>query len=226
MGKKMRVIDLTYSLEEGMTTFAAPWHPLVQINQLGRHGFEGRETRKISMGTHTGTHVDAPLHFISGGKTIDMLPLEKLVGEVSILDFSHLEENQAVTREMLLDRKIGPRTIVRFGWGKHWGSKKYYAGYPYFSPEAAAYLVEQGVELLGMDTPSPDDSRAKLGGDAQDSPMHKYFLGHEVILMEYLANLEEADENTSWCVAALPLKIRGGDGAPARVCLFTWEEEA
>ena len=63
-----KIIDLTHTIEEGMTTFESSWHPLVSIKQLGRFGFEGRETRKLTMGTHTGTHVDAPLHFIKNGK--------------------------------------------------------------------------------------------------------------------------------------------------------------
>lgn len=60
-----KIVDLTHSIKEGMTTFDAHWHPFVSIKQIGRIGFEGRETREITFGTHTGTHVDAPLHFIS-----------------------------------------------------------------------------------------------------------------------------------------------------------------
>lgn len=80
----MKIIDLSLSLHEGMMTFPSHWHPVVEISILGRHGIEGRETRKLVLGTHTGTHTDAPLHFIPNGKGIDEVPLEVLVGEATV----------------------------------------------------------------------------------------------------------------------------------------------
>jgi arylformamidase len=213
------IIDLTYHIEEGMTTFNAPWHPLVLIQQLGRHEFEGRETRKICLGTHTGTHVDAPLHFIKGGKSIDEIPLDKLVGKVTIVDFSYLKENEPVTKEMLSEVNITKRMLFKFGWGKYWNTKKYYMGYPFFTKEAANYLVSKNVELVAMDTPSPDDSRIKLGGK-EDSPVHKIFLRNGVILVEYVANLEKINDYEGWNIIVMPLKIRDADGSPTRVCIY------
>lgn len=65
------IIDLTFPIHEGMTTFPVHWHPIVEISVLGRHGIENRETRKVLLGTHTGTHMDAPRHFIPDGMTVD-----------------------------------------------------------------------------------------------------------------------------------------------------------
>ncbi len=93
------IIDLTYPIEEGMLTFHTHWHPQVSIEQLGKIEIEGRESRKIIFGTHTGTHVDAPLHFISNGKSIDEIPLTKLNGKITIFNFSHLEENTPITKK-------------------------------------------------------------------------------------------------------------------------------
>ena len=123
------IVDLTYNIEEGMTTFNAHWHPPVSITQLGRHGFEGRETRKVTFGTHTGTHADSPLHFIKEGKSIEKIPLDKLIGEVTIVDFSHLQDNEAVTKKMLSDITITKRMLFKFGWGKYWNTKKFYQNY-------------------------------------------------------------------------------------------------
>src|SRR5574337_1838289 len=181
----MDIIDLSYNIEEGMITFNAPWHPVVYIKQLGRITFEGRETREISFGTHTGTHIDAPLHFIKGGKSVDYIPLQKLVGEVTIIDFSHLKENEAVTSEMLSKINITRKMIFKFGWGKHWGDKKFYKDYPYFTRDAANFLVSKKVELIAFDIPSPDDSRIEIGVD-EDSPIHKILLSNEIILVEYV----------------------------------------
>lgn len=217
--KTNKIIDLTYDIEEGMTTFNAPWHPIVSITQLGRIGLEGRETRKISFGTHTGTHVDAPLHFIKNGKSIDEIPLDKLIGKVNIVDYLHLKDNEAVTKEMLREVAISERMLFKFGWGKYWGSKKYYMDYPFFTKEAADYLVSKGVCLIGCDTPSLDDSRIKPGGD-EDSPVHKIFLENDVILVEYVANLEMVNDYEGWNIIVMPLKLEGADGSPARVCIY------
>lgn len=220
----MQIIDLTYPLHEGMTSFNAPWHPPFEMHQLARIGHEGRETRKIVFGSHTGTHLDAPLHFVPGGGTVDALDLNVLVGPVSILDFSHLPENTAVTPEMIPAHKVSTRMIFRFGWSRYWGTKKFYTDYPFFPAATAHFLVERGVKLVGMDSPSPDDARitctyAELGSD-KDSPAHKVFLPARVILVEYLTNLDQVTDPDGWTLAALPLKLKGCDGAPSRVILF------
>ncbi len=220
----MEVIDLTYLIEEGMTTFSSHWHPIVEITHLGRHGFEGRETKKVVLGTHTGTHMDAPLHFIENGKSIDDIPLSRLIGAVTILDFSHLEENQAITKDMLMKVDLSERIILKYGWQKKWGTARYYMDYPFISEEAAHYLVEQNVKLIAMDTPSPDDSRIKLDkaslGSEADSPVHKILLGNDVYLVEYLANLDQVENTKDWNISVMPIKIKNADGAPARVCVF------
>lgn len=218
------IIDLTYHIEEGMTTFSSPWHPLVSIKQLGKHGAEGRETRKLELGTHTGTHIDAPLHFVKNGNSIEKILLDTLIGEVTIVDLSYLGENGVLTLEILENTPTTKRMLFKFGWGKHWASSAFYRNYPFFSQDAAEYLIKKKVELVAMDTPSPDDShislRGKNLGTKADSPLHKLFLRNDVVLVEYIANLENVSDYQGWNIAAMPLKIRGADGSPARVCLF------
>ncbi|MBN2052830.1 cyclase family protein [Candidatus Woesearchaeota archaeon] len=219
-----QIIDLTYGMEEGMTSYYPAWHTVFEMTQLGRHGIEGRETRRIVCGTHTGTHIDAPLHLVKNGGTIDQLPLDKLMGEVTIVDFSHLKECTEITKEMLAKVKVTKRMIFKFSWTKYWCTQKFYSAVPFFSKEAAQYLVDNGMELIALDTPSPDDGRTKLPyeelGSEKDSPIHKLFLRNKVILIEYLTNLEKVKDYEGWSIAALPLKIIGADGAPTRVCIF------
>lgn len=213
-----RLIDLTYTLHEGMTTFPVHWHPPVEITQLGRHGIENRETRKIVLGTHTGTHCDAPRHFVPGGATIEQLPLEPFIGPARLLDFSQAADLYEISRGELADH-LGDsrpqRLILRFDWDRHWGTRKYYRDHPYLSDAAAELLVERGVQLLAMDTPMPDNP-ANGSSSANDSPVHKILLGQGVILVEYLTNLA-ALRRTEVELLVLPLKIRDGDGSPARV---------
>jgi arylformamidase len=221
--KIKKILDLSYEMQEGIITFAY-WHPPFLIKKVGRHEVEGRETKLISFGSHSGTHLDAPLHFIKNGKTVSDIPLEKLVGEVTFANFTNLKENDCVTEKMLRKIKITKKMIFKFGWGKHWSQKKFYDGYPFFTKEAAKYLVGKKIELLGMDSPSPDDSRIKLTkeimGTDNDSPVHKIFLRAGVVLVEYLANLDKIKDYKGWTIIATPLKIKNGDGCPTRVCIF------
>ncbi len=215
----MEFIDLSYPIQEGMLTFDAHWHPKVRIEQLGRIEKEGRESRKITLGTHTGTHVDAPLHFIKNGKSVDMIPLERLNGPVSILDFSNMDEKKSVSKDMLLDKKISSRILFKFSWGKNWGTQKFYQNYPFFTKEASEFLISKKVKLIAYDAPSPDDSNIELGSE-RDSEIHKLFLGNDIILVEYLANLELITDYNDWNISVNPLKITGADGSPARVFLY------
>ncbi|RWX22697.1 cyclase family protein, partial [Rhizobium leguminosarum] len=96
------IIDLTMTLREGIMTFPVHWHPVVEITQLGRFEVEGRETRKIVLGTHTGTHVDAPRHFVPKGTTIENTDLDIYYGPARVLDFTHLPDKTEITREMLV----------------------------------------------------------------------------------------------------------------------------
>ena len=213
----LRIIDLTMSIEEGMLTFPTYWHPFVEITQLGRHGLENRETRKLVLGTHTGTHIDAPRHFIPGGDTVDQIPLEQLVGEASVLDLSSFGPGMEVGPEDL-EHIIGKRPVTRvllqFNWDRHLGSESYYNDSPFLSETAAQWLVDHGCRLLGMDTAMPDNPKNGRGC-SNDSPNHKILLGNNVILLEYMVNLAALKQPIVQLIVA-PLKIRGGDGSPVR----------
>lgn len=213
----MRIIDLSLPIEEGMMTFPTHWHPVVEITILGRHGIEGRETRKIVLGTHIGTHANAPRHFVPNGRTIDEVPLETLIGPATIADFSGcppLHEIDISELKQKLGDKVPPRLILRTGWSQYFGNLKFYNEYPFLSEAAAQWLVEQGVRLIAMDSPSPDNP-AHSRGTPKDSPNHKVLLGAEVVLVEYLTNLN-AITAAEVELIVLPLKLKGCDGSPAR----------
>jgi arylformamidase len=213
----IRKIDLSFPIHEGMTTFPAHWHPIVEITQLGRFGLENRETRKIVLGTHTGTHCDAPRHFIPSGKTVDTLSLDVLIGPARVVDFSKTKPGQEIG-SVDLQRQLGDsrpeRLVLRFDWSDHWGKGTYYRDHAFLSDEAAQWLVDSGVRLLAMDTPMPDNP-ANGWQCTIDSPIHKILLGSEVILVEYLCNLKQLKQQDIELIV-LPLKILDGDGAPAR----------
>jgi acyl-CoA synthetase (AMP-forming)/AMP-acid ligase II/kynurenine formamidase len=213
------LIDLSHPLHEGMLTFPGLNHPRTEVTQLARHGVEGRATRRLVLGTHTGTHLDAPLHFIEGGGSIDQVPLSTLVGPAVVADLGPagpLEEISLARLQAAVGGRLAhPRVLLRFGWSQRFGRMDFYTESPFLAREACAWLVEQGAALVGMDVASPDDPR--LGyGSAEDSPNHHILLGAGVILLEYLNNLEQLSAPEVF-LAALPLRVRGADGAPARV---------
>jgi len=214
------VIDLTLPIHEGMTTFPVLWHPYVEITQLGRHSSEGRETRKMVLGTHTGTHMDAPRHFISGGKTIDQLDPELFVGPCTLLDLSGVKpfgEVSTADMKRCLDGAKPTRLMMRFDWSDRIFNREYYSDHPFLSEECAQYLVDIGVKLLAMDTPMPDNPKNGRNSD-NDSPNHKILLGNDVILVEYVTNLRALGKTREFELIVLPLNIQHGDGAPVR-CL-------
>lgn len=215
MAKK--IIDLTFPIHEGMTTFPVSWHPFVEISQMGRHHIEHRETRKLVLGTHTGTHCDAPRHFIPAGKTIDQIPLETLMGPAALIDLTDIKPKAEISL-FEIQKRIGAlrpqRLVLRYGWSSHWKKEDYYSGHPFLSEEAARWLAGRGLKLIAMDTPMPDDP-LNGRGSKNDSPIHKIFLGKNIILVEYLCNLDKIKKR-NFELIVLPLKVAGADGAPCR----------
>lgn len=215
MGRRM--IDLTFPVHEGMQTFPVHWHPMVEITQLGRFGIENRETRKLVLGTHTGTHCDAPRHFVPDGSTVDEIPLQTLIGPALVLDLSAVADGAAIGVDDMASRLAGrhpERLVLRYDWCRHWGTRAYYRDHPFLTEDAARLLVDHGVRLLAMDTPMPDNPM-NGSNSLVDSPNHKILLGNGVVLVEYLCNLRLIQ--SEWVdLIALPLKIKGGDGSPAR----------
>jgi arylformamidase len=211
-----RIVDLTFPIHEGMTTFPSSCHTAVKVTRLGQHEVDHRETRKLELGTHTGTHCDAPCHFIPGGDTVDRLPLDVLIGQAFVADFSGVRHREADVPdfEKQLGTRHAERLIMRFDWSEHWGKSDYYTHSPFISHRAARWLTDRGVRLLAMDIPSPDNP-AECFGSELDSPNHKILLENGVILVEYLCNLKALNQPEVELIV-LPLKVLGADGSPAR----------
>ncbi len=206
------------TIEMGMQTFNVHWHPKLEISQMGKHGIENRETRKIVMGTHTGTHVDAPRHFINKGLTIENVSLDILSGPANVVDFSKLSDFHEIQLSEL-EKEISDitikRLICRFDWdAKALMTNKYYTDHPFFSEETCEWIVDNGFVLIGLDTPQPDDPKNGYGS-VKDAPNHRILLGGDVLIVEYLVNLRKISKKVVDLVVA-PLKIKDGDGAPAR----------
>lgn len=214
----METIDLTFAYENGQRAGNPARHPTVSLRAMGTIEKDGLNTSSILVGTHTGTHMDAPRHFVADGATIDQMDISICIGDVTVVNFFHKKKGSCVTEEDVQCLTIKPRMLFVFGWSRYYGTDTYQSDWPYFSVDAVRFLAERGVKLILMDTPSPDPQAGVL---AEDFPVHKQMLSRGFpTFVETLANTEQIDFQKTYYVAALPLKVKGLDGAPCRVVLI------
>jgi arylformamidase len=210
MPRQPRLLDVSVLLKPGMPVY--PGNPDFECLPVSRIA-DGRNSNhsKLVMGTHTGTHVDAPLHFFDGRPGVDQMPLDLLIGRARVIDLPHrggITEKHLAAAGLREDLRVLLRTPNSALWN---ASDGFHTDYTYISEEAAKFLVDQGVKVVGVDYLSVEQFK-KPG-----APAHKVLLGNGVVIIEGL-NLSEADPGP-YEMYCLPLKIADGDGAPARVVL-------
>ncbi len=212
-----KIIDLSHSIFPNMMVFDAPWHRQVEFETLGHIDLVGRRTTHLHIGTHAGTHIDAPSHFIEDGKPISEVNLDNFIGPATCLDLSQVNPNTEVKldviKQALGDEAPEERIILYFNWARHFGSKTYYKDQPYLGPAAADWILQYNPKLLGYDLAMPDNP---LDGNKSecDSPMHKKFLGSGIPLLESINMTDYLGKNFS--LIALPLNLKDLDGSPVR----------
>ncbi len=207
----MRVYDVTLTISPALPTW--PGDPTVKVERnLKMEQGDVCNLTHLSLSAHTGTHVDAPFHFIPDGDTVENLPLKTLIGRAYVVDLPRAER---ITTETLQNADIPPRTrrvLFKTRNSRQWakGATDFIENYVALTPDAAAYLVKRGVKLVGVDylSVAPFDDVA---------PTHEVLLKAGVVIVEGLDLSEVAQGRyTFYC---LPLKIAGSDGAPARAML-------
>jgi kynurenine formamidase len=212
IGEKMEIIDLTRPIIDGMYHFSGD--PIPRIKTFSTIEDKGWALTEFTLGSHSGTHVDAPSHKISTGTTIDKVPLEKFFGEAIVFDLTHKKPSEAITAKDLEEASSGrvkPSDIVLIltGMAVHWGKSKYLTEYPYLTEDAAKWLVNSKVKLVGIDWLTIEKFGSKKG------LAHHTLLSKEILIVENLINLDKIkDERVLF--ACFPLKLAGRDGAPAR----------
>ena len=214
----MNFIDLSLTYKTGMQFYNSGLHPKVKITQIGFIKKHKRETRKIEFGTHSGTHIDAPRHFLGGNKSVDNIPLSSLVGEAHILNFSKAKKKVEICIKDVIDilpKKKFPKMIIfRFDWtDRYYGKKNFYFDHPFLSDKLCKWFVKKKIKLLGFDTPQPDNP--KDTHSHRDGINHKILLAKNVVIVEYLTNLSKIKKK-KFNFFCCPLKIKDGDGSPAR----------
>ncbi len=202
------VYDVTVPLAPGLPVY--PGDPPFEIEPVQRLGSAPFSLSRMSLATHTGTHVDAPAHFLPGGATIDSLPLEILIGKARVVEILARERIERTGLEPQ-DLRDDLRILLKTRMSGQMLKPGFQEDHLYLSGDAAAYLAQAGLKLVGFDYLSVD----RYG--APDYPAHHALLEAGVVIVEGLDLSEvEAGEYDMTC---LPLRVAGGDGAPARVIL-------
>ena len=211
MNKAFTFLDLTHTLENGMPTFPGD-RPKPRIITRSKTQFTISE---IHLGTHYGTHIDAPRHFLPDGKSIADFNVDRFTGAAL-----GLHRDSAGTSPLYLDdeeieliQNLKPQwLILRTGFDRFWSQPSYFLEHPYLSVELAQQLIDLKIKGIGGDFPSMDAADAA----GQNFPIHHLLMEHEVLIIENLTNLSALPTQELFHLAALPLKI-ATDGAPARV---------
>jgi arylformamidase len=200
-------IDISVFIQDSMVHW--PGDVPVRIWQTSaiKKGDEANVTA-LSMSAHTGTHLDAPLHFIDKGKDVTEIPFENLIGNARIYE---IKDKHEITLDEIKHFEIskGDRVLFKTKNSDHdWTMQPFNEDYIYLSTDAANYLKNKGVLCIGIDYLS-------IGGEKNGEEVHKILLGSEITIIEGL-NLRDVQPGL-YDMICLPLKIKGADGCPARV---------
>ncbi len=208
----MAIYDISLAISESLVVW--PGDPPVHITQP-RHIDRGDRATvsRLEMSAHTGTHVDAPAHFIQGGTGVDALDLDTLVGLALVAEARDVE---ALTADVLAELAIPlgtERVLFRTRNSNLWaqGEREFHEDFVAITEDGARWLIERGIRLVGVDYLSVGPFSALV-------PTHEMLLQAGIVLVEGL-NLSGIRPGM-YQLVCLPLKIVGGDGAPARAILM------
>jgi arylformamidase len=207
----MRTYDITLTVTPQMIVW--PGDPPVNMQRISSiESGDSANVTQISMSCHTGTHVDAPHHFIKNGKTVENLSMDLLVGRAYVL---HLPDVDMITASVLMNADIPPRTrrlLFKTRNSEYWtnGGRDFQTNFVGLSVDAAELLVDRNVRLVGIDYLSI--APFKLG-----KPVHTILLNAGVVVIEGL-DLSQVSQGR-YTLHCLPLKLAGADGAPTRAVL-------
>ena len=207
------MIDLTLPLSE--TTPIWPGDPAIERHPALTIEQDGVNVSHLHLGTHSGTHIDAPLHLFPHGIGVDEIPLDHLVGTCTVIDW---DAPHHITAAGLEQYAFGSRVLIKTRNSQLWAAMergepvRFDPDYLSLNEDAAALLVERGVRLVGLDALSADPY------NSHDLPAHRILLAAGVTIIEGL-NLSEPEAG-EWMLACLPLRLVNADGAPARVVIW------
>lgn len=210
-------VDLSHKLTHQQVQ-VCPGHPEFSCCPVASIDADGSSVHAISLGSHTGTHIDAPSHFITGAKSIDQLPLSLFIGPALVINLTYKEARQKITWDDLASHsehmKEGIILLLYTGWSENWCTPEY-LDHPYLDGHAAERIVAKGIRVIGVDTCSPDEHKSEQVEGEESFAAHKIILGAGGVIAENLTNLK-ALRGPNVVVSLVPLLLDGSDGSPIR----------
>jgi arylformamidase len=212
----MPLIDLSHTIEHGMTTYPGLPGPLI-CDYLSREGSRSRyapgvefQIGKIEMVANTGTYLDSPFHRFADGKDLSQLPLDSIAAIDAVVVRRPFQAGRSISSKAFerLDLK-GKAVLVHTGWDIHWRTDRYLSGSPFLTLDAAEYLAAHGVVLVGIDSLNIDDI-----GDLT-RPVHSTLLGAQIPIVEHMCNLAALPDDR-FRFFAVPAKVAGFGTWPVR----------
>ena len=198
----MHVVDLSVPISNDLPVY--PGDPQVHIAEVARFASDGYNDHSLHIGTHAGTHIDAPYHMIDGGKKLHEFPIDTFVGRGVYIEAADGHFDLEKVKAAGIQR--GDIVVFHTGMSDKYTEPAYFEQSPSIPEDVATYLATSGAKMVGMDMCSPD---------GEPYTVHKILLSNDVLIIENLVHVERLAD-TQCTIAALPLAL-GVDGAPARV---------
>lgn len=219
-----KIVDLSVSLENGMMYY--PGDPVPEISPALTLEKDGCRVTQLHIGSHTGTHMDAPSHFVKEGKTIEEIELSKCMGRAAVVTLTNLAPCHKITLEDIREQlpKAGEVQVILLHteWTGKYGTEEFLQ-HPYLSKEVAEMFVSLGIQAVGVDMLNVDHTCQEGELYTEDSTeVHQVLLGNEIIIVENLTNIGAVDFENPY-VMFVPLKISGADGSPVRAVAVEFE---
>jgi len=209
------LIDLSHTIEQGLVTYKGLPAPIIcdylsrEASRKFYHPGTEFQIGKIEMVGNTGTYLDSPFHRYAEGKDLSQLELSKLADLPALKVSSNGKQAVDVSLFPGGVELAGRAILIETGWSRHWNTAQYYEGHPFLTEDAASFLADSGVVLVGIDSHNIDD--------AQDlrRPVHTILLGREILIVEHMTNLRRLPER-GFRFFAVPAKVKGFGTFPVR----------
>jgi len=204
------LIDLTREISTDTKVFpGSPLPKFITWNKMEIHNYH---SEVVFMSTHTGTHMDAPSHFVTGVSSIDQIPVNRFISRAILIKIAKASDELITTSEIEASKVNileGNSVVFSTSWENEVDNDYYFNHSPGLSEDAAEYLIDKRVNAVCIDSPSIDR------GSDSNFPVHKLLLSKEILIVENLCNLSKID-NQNFTLIMMPLKLSGASGSPVR----------
>jgi kynurenine formamidase len=217
-GKLSGLVDLSHTITDGLVTYKGLPAPIIcdyLSREASRQFYEGGtefQIGKIEMVANTGTYIDCPFHRYPDGDDLSEVGLERFADLDGIVIRADYHAGLPINQTFFADKELrGRAVLIHTGWGDdHWNTPQYYENHPFVTEDAAAYLKEVGVKLVGIDSHNIDDTRSRNW-----RPAHSILLGAEILIVEHMCNLGALPDE-GFYFSAVPPKVAGMGTFPVR----------